>query len=79
MAYKFPGIPNINQASLLSAVRKIKEAVEVLTGQGGPSAHSAILRGEGTTGYFDDGVNFRVTVENGIVTDIQDSQAAGHG
>ena len=29
-------------------------------------------------GWFDDGVNFRVTVTNGIITAIGDSSGAGH-
>ena len=31
-----------------------------------------------TTGWFDDGANFRVTVTNGIITAINDSSGAGH-
>jgi len=31
-----------------------------------------------TTGWFDDGTNFRVTVTNGIITAIEDSSGAGH-
>lgn len=31
-----------------------------------------------TTGWFDDGTNFRVTVTNGIITAIGDSSGAGH-
>ncbi len=31
-----------------------------------------------STGWFDDGTNFRVTVTNGIITAIDDSSGAGH-
>lgn len=32
----------------------------------------------GVSGWFDDGTNFRITVENGIITAIEDSTAGGH-
>jgi hypothetical protein len=32
----------------------------------------------GDSGYFDDGTNFRVTVVNGIITNIANSSAGGH-
>jgi len=31
----------------------------------------------GVSGWFDDGVNFRITVVAGVITDISDSSAAG--
>lgn len=33
---------------------------------------------EGVSGYFDDGANFRITVVDGIITNIADSSGAGH-
>ena len=31
-----------------------------------------------STGWFDDGTNFRITVTDGIITAIEDSSGAGH-
>jgi hypothetical protein len=36
------------------------------------------LTGNGVSGWFDDGANFRVTVTNGLITAIADSSAGGH-
>lgn len=37
-----------------------------------------VLFKAGATGYFDDGTNFRITVEDGIITAIEDSITGGH-
>jgi len=57
-----------------------------LTGSGGSEINSDInfngdIKVNDTTavsGYFDDGVNFRITVVKGIITAIEDSSGAGH-
>ena len=37
-----------------------------------------VVPSDGVSGYFDDGANFRVTFENGIITGVAASSGAGY-
>ncbi|MGD8787025.1 MAG: hypothetical protein PVJ60_06345 [Phycisphaerales bacterium] len=58
---------------ILRIIRKEQESVH-------HKLRDDITRHDGgvSSGHFDDGANFRVTVTNGIITEINDSSGAGH-
>ena len=62
---------NIEKLTTTAAGIEVTGDVQGDTFTAGPSA--------GVTGYFDDGANFRVTVDAGIITDIGASVGAGIG
>jgi len=89
---EIPNIPMGTPKALHEFLRKMKEVANILAGKQGNLADRAVTfqdlidlgfssaSGEsvGWSGWFDDGTNFRVTVKSGIITDVSDSDTAGH-
>lgn len=87
-----PDISDVAIKAALNAIKETIEAREGLRGP--DTANDRFLNltlledlevpvlkirpSNGISGYFDDGSNFRVTIENGIITGIAASSGAGY-
>lgn len=92
MPPEIPNVPVGLNLGMHEFLRKIKESINIMLGKKGELGNKVVTfqdliniglsssTGEsvGWSGWFDDGVNFRITIESGIITDVSDSSAAGH-
>jgi len=89
---ELPNVPTGLAPALTELLSKVKTSINIMLGKQGELANKVVTFQDlidlglssssggsvGWSGWFDDGTNFRVTVENGIITDVSISSAGGY-